>query len=371
MTEDELTIQKVTGEFTRGEIIPLVSSIENENRCPHNMLKKCADLGLIGITVPRQYGGAGASLLADVVAIEEIARAGIGMEWLISMNNSIAAVLCEFGTEDIKSSYLPPVCRGEACFSILFTEPETGSDPKLVNTRARLDGDYYTVTGEKRFISWGDWNGTGILFVKDDDDGITCLLIEKNTEGYSTGEPYKKIGSPAQEAVDVYFDNMKVPAGNILGEKGKGFDILLWWIAAEKIQQSAAALGIAEEALDESVRYCKQRQQRNGPIADLQGIQWTLAEMRTKIEAARWLTYKCACLREEQASDWITMAALNKIVAIPMAVEVTRLGMQLHSAYGYTRDMPIGRLHEAALGGLGIATSIEINKSIVGKDLIK
>ena len=150
-----------------------------------------------------------------------------------------------------------------------------------------------------------------------------------------------------------------------------GLNILLWWIAAEKIQQSAAAVGIAQAALDESIKYSQERMIRSGPISQLQGIQWTLAEMKTKIEAARWLTYKCAYLREEQAPNWIIMAALNKTFAIPMAVEVTQLGMQIHSGYGYTKDFKIGRLHEAALGGLGIATSIALNKSIIGGSLVR
>jgi alkylation response protein AidB-like acyl-CoA dehydrogenase len=371
LTEEELMVQKVARDFTNREIEPLAEQIEHENRTPRGLLRRFADIGLIGMTLPKEYGGADASILSDTVAIEEIAKAGVGAEWLLSMNNSIADTIYHFGSEEIRKRYLEPVCKGEDCLSILFTEPATGSDPKMITTTAMPDGNNYIVNGQKRFISWAAWDGHGTLYVKDETGKITCLLLRKNVDGYTTDPPYKKLGGHAQESVDVYFENVKVPKENLIGENGKGFDVLLWWIAAEKIQQSAASLGIAEAALDESIKYSKQRTLRAGSMAQLQGIQWTLAEMQTKIEAIRWLTYRCACLREEQAPNWMTMAALNKNFATPAAVDVTLLGMQLHSAYGYTRDFKIGRLHEAVLGGLGIATSLELNKSIVGGSLVR
>jgi alkylation response protein AidB-like acyl-CoA dehydrogenase len=371
LTEEELMVQKMARDFTNREIEPLAEQIERENKTPRGLLKRLADIGLLGMTLPKEYGGAGASILSDTVAIEEIAKAGVGAEWLLSMNNSIADTIYHFGSEEIRMKYLEPVCKGEDCLSILFTEPATGSDPRMITTTAVPDGDNYIVNGQKRFISWAAWDGHGTLYVKDETERISCLLLKKNLDGYTTGPLYKKVGGHAQESVDVYFENVKVPKENLIGDKGKGFDVLLWWIAAEKMQQSAASLGIAEAALDESIKYSKERILRAGPISQMQGIQWTLAEMQTKIEAIRWLTYKCACLREEQAPNWITMAALNKLFAIPAAVSVTLLGMQLHSAYGYTKDFKIGRLHEAALGGLGIATSLELNKSIVGNSLVR
>jgi alkylation response protein AidB-like acyl-CoA dehydrogenase len=371
LNEEELMIQKVARDFTNSEIMPIAEKIDGENKIPRELLKKFAQIGLIGLTIPKKYGGTEAGVLSDAVAIEEIAKAGIGMEWLVSMNNSIASTICQFGSEEIKRKYLEPVCRGEDCLSIFFTEPSTGSDPKMITTTALPDGNKYLVNGEKRFISWAHWDGHGILFAKGEDGKIGCFLMKKNVEGYTTQPLYEKIGGHAQESVDVYFDNVAIPQGNLIGEKGSGYDILLWFIAAEKIQQSAAAVGIAQAALDESIKYSQKRILRSGPMSQLQGIQWTLAEMKTKIEAARWLTYKCAYLREEQAQNWILMAAINKTFAVPMAVEVTQLGMQIHSAYGYTKDFKIGRLHEASLGGLGIATSIELNKSIIGGSLVR
>ena len=370
-TEEELMFQKLARDFTKREIEPLVPQITQDNKTPRELLKKFGDVGLLGLTIPKEYGGIGASVLTDVLVVEEIAKAGIGAEWLLSMNNSIADSVNHFGSEDIKRKYLGAVCRGEDCLSILFTEPDTGSDPKMITTTAVLDGDDYVINGQKRFISWAAWDGHGTLFAKDETGKITCFLAQKNVEGYTTGPPYKKIGGHAQESVDIYFENVKVPKENMVGEEGKGFNVLLWWIAAEKIQQSAASLGIAEAALDEAVKYSKERELRSGPMSQLQGVQWTLAEMQTKIEAIRWLTYKCACLREEEAPDWANMAALTKSFAIPTAVEVTILGLRLHSAYGYTEDYKIGRLHQSVLGGLGIATSIEVNKSIVGASLVR
>jgi len=371
LTEEELMFQKLARDFTKREIEPLVPQIEQGRGTPHELLKKLGDAGLLGLTIPQKYGGIGASVLTDALVVEEIAKTGVGAEWLLSMNNSIADSISHFGSEEIKQKYLGAVCRGEDCLSIMFTEPSTGSDPRLIATTAVPDGDNYVINGQKRFISWAAWEGHGTLYVKDETGRLTCFLLEKKTPGYTTGTPYKKIGGHAQESVDVYFENVKVPKENMVGEKGKGFDMLLWWIAAEKIQQSAASLGIAEAALEEAINYSKSRELRSGPMSQLQGIQWTLAEMQTKIEAIRWLTYKCATLREENAPNWITMAALNKSFAIPTAIEVTTLGLRLHSAYGYTEDYKIGRLHQSVLGGLGIATSIELNQSIVGASLVR
>jgi len=371
LTEEELMVQKTARDFTNREIEPLAEQIERENKMPRELLKKFAGIGLLGMTLPKKYGGAEASVLSDAVAIEEIAKAGVGAEWLLSMNNSIADTINHFGSEVIKKEHLEPVCKGEDCLSILFTEPGTGSDPRMITTTALPDGNNYVVNGQKRFISWAAWDGHGTLYAKDETERISCFIIKKNVDGYTTDPPYRKIGGHAQESVDVYFENIKVPKENLIGEKGKGFDVLLWWIAAEKIQQSAASLGIAEAALEESIKYSKERTLRAGPMSQLQGIQWTLAEMQTQIEAIRWLTYKCACLREEQAPNWMTMAALNKNFAIPATISVTLLGMQIHSAYGYIKDFKIGRLHQAVLGGLGIATSLEINKSIIGSSLVR
>ncbi len=371
LNEQELMVQKLARDFTTREVEPVVEQVEQTNKTPRELLKKFAEVGLLGITLPREYGGAGSSVLSDTLVVEEVAKAGIGMEWLVSMNNSIGDTINHFASEQIKKKYLPPVCRGEQCLSILFTEPATGSDPRMITTTASHQGDHYLINGEKRFISWANWPGYGTLYARDEDGKISCFLLEKGGKGYKTDPPYKKIGGHAQESVDVYFDNVKVPAENLIGEKGKGFEILLWWIAAEKIQQSAASLGIAEAALEEAVKYAKERNLRAGPMSHLQGIQWTLAEMKTRIEAIRWLTYKCACLRDEQTPDWITMAALCKTFAVPAAEEVTLMGLRLHSGYGYTTDFKIGRLHKAVLGGFGIATSIEVNMSIVGASLIR
>ena len=179
------------------------------------------------------------------------------------------------------------------------------------------------------------------------------------------------MGGHAQESVDVHLENLRVPKANLIGEKGKGFNILLWWVGCEKIEQAAAAVGMAQAALDEAIKYSKGRILGTGPMSNLQGIQWTLAEMQAKIESIRWLTYKCACLREEQAPNWVAMTALLKIIAIPTATEVTLLGMRIHAAYGYTKEYKIARLHQSVIGGLGILTSLELNKSIVGGSLVR
>jgi len=371
LTDEEKMIQKTARDFTIKVIEPLVEKIENENKTPRDLLKKLADVGFLGLTIPAEYGGSGGSILADVLVLEEIAKAGIGMEWLVSANNSSLEAILHNGSDALKMKYIPPVCRGEQCMSVMFTEPDTGSDPALVKTKALPAGDNYLLNGQKRFISWGAWDGPALVFAKDETEKVSCFLVEKNGPGYTTDPPWKKVGGHAQESVDVHFENVQVPKVNIIGEKGKGFNILLWWVGCEKIEQAAAALGMAEAALEESIKYSKGRNLKSGPMANLQGIQWTLAEMQAKIESIRWLIYKCACLRQELAPNWSHMAALLKTIAIPTATEVTLMGMRIHAAYGYTKEYKIGRLHQSVLGGLGILTAIELNKSIVGAGLVR
>ena len=371
LTTEELEVQRLAKDFTEREIEPLAAQIEKEHRTPREFLKKFADVGFMAMTVPRKYGGSDASILSHFLVLEEIAHAGIGIEWLVAMNNSIPETISRFGSEELKQKYLPPTSNGEKCAAILFTEPETGSDPRMIITTAKQDGDYYIVNGQKRFITWGAWDGYGTVYAQDETGRVSCFVMDKNVEGYTTDPPYEKMGLNALESVDVYFENVKVPKENFMGEKGKGFDILLWWIAGEKIQQSAGNMGMAEAALDESINYAKGRMLRSGPMSDLQGIQWTLAEMQTKIEASRWLTYKCANLMQEQAPDWIRLAALCKNFVIPTALDVCRLGTQIHGAYGYTKDFKVERLYRGAVGGLGIVVSLEINKSIIGLSLVK
>ena len=371
LTEDQLMLQTMVREFTEREIEPIAVQIDREGRLPDNLIKKMAQIGLFGMAIPKQYGGTEAGNLSCILACEQAAYSGTGAWWLVGFNNSIPECIAHFGSEELKSKYIKPLCDGTAYSSIQFTEEETGSDPEVLITTAMPDGDNYVINGMKRFSTFGARDGYAVLYAKDEAGECTAFVIEKNVEGYTASKVWELMGGGGMEAADVYFDNMRVPKANLLGEKGKGFNVLLYWISSEKIEQCAACVGIAQAALDEAVTYTKSRMVKGRPISGMQGIRWMLAEMQAKIEAARWLTYRVAFLQDQGAAEWMTEAAATKLFVVPATLEVTEMARRIHGAYGYTKEFKIERLCRAIAAGALIATSLEINRSIVGASLVK
>ncbi len=371
LTEDQIILQKSVKDFTKHDIEPIAAQIDLEGRLPNDLIQKLTRLGLLGMTVPKKYGGSEADNLSCVLAIEQIAYSGTGAWWLVAFNNSIPQSIAHFGSEKLKEKYLKPFCDGTSYASIQFTEAETGSDPKALTTTAIPNGDYYVVNGMKRLSTFGDRNGYAVLYAKDETGACSAFVIQKNCQGYTVEKTWELMGGGGIETADVYFQNMPVPKENLLGNKGKGFDILLYWIALEKIMQCSANVGIAQAALDEAVNYAKSRKARGKPISSMQGIKWMLADMQSKLEAVRWLTYRAAFLLDQQAADWKNEAAAAKLFVVPATMEVVNLARQIHGCYGYTKDFKIERLYRAAAGATGIATTLEINRSIVGNWVVE
>ncbi len=366
LTEDQLMLQTTVREFTEREIEPIAVPLDREGKLPDDLISKMAGIGLLGMTVPKQYGGSDVGNVNCALACEQVAYSGTGAWWLVGFQNSIPECIAHFGAEELKQKYVRPLCEGTAYASIQFTEEETGSDPESLITTARPDGDSYVINGMKRFSTFGARDGFAVLYAKDEDGGCTAFVIEKNAPGYSATRVWELMGGGGIEAADVYFEDMRVPGASILGEKGRGFDVLLYWIAAEKIEQCAACVGIAQAALDEAIAYTRSRMVRGKPISGMQGIRWQLAEMQAKLEAARWLTYRAAFLQDQSAPTWMTEAAAAKIFVVPTAIEIVETARQIHGAYGYTKEFKIERLSRAVAGGASVATSLEINRSIVG-----
>jgi alkylation response protein AidB-like acyl-CoA dehydrogenase len=223
----------------------------------------------------------------------------------------------------------------------------------------------------KRFSTFGARDGYAVTYTKDDNGDCTAFIIRKNEKGYSTPKIWQLMGGGGMETTDVYFENFRVLKQDMLGKKGKGFEILLHWIASEKIQQCAAATGIAQAALDEAIKYVKAKQSGGRPISGMQGIRWTLADMQAKIEACRWLTYRAAFLEDQQTDNWQTESAATKLFVAPAAMQVVDMARQLHGAYGYTKETKIERFYRVIAGCTSIAVSLEINRSIVGSTLIE
>lgn len=366
LSEDQLQFQRTVKKFTEREIEPIATQIDREEKLPDNLIKDMAKIGLFGIAIPKKYGGGEADNLNAILACEQIAYSGTGAWWLMAFNNSIPESIEHFGSEQIKGKFLKPLCDGTAYSSIQFTEENTGSDPRGLITTSILDGDHYVINGMKRFSTFGGRNGYAVLYAKDDTGKCTAFVTEKNVKGYTITKAWELMGGGGMETVDVYFENMRVPKENLLGEKGKGFDILLFWIAAEKIEQSSACVGMAQAALDEAIKYGKTRMVRDKPMIGMQGIQWMLSEMYCRLEAARWMTYRTAFLQDQGDPNWMTEAAVTKLFVVPAMLELVETARNIHGGYGYSKEFKIERICRAIAGESVIATSLEINKSIVG-----
>ncbi|MFC1967099.1 acyl-CoA dehydrogenase family protein [Chloroflexota bacterium] len=371
LTEAQKMIQAMARKFREVEIEPVAAQLDREARLPDELAGKYAEIGFLGMTVSGEYGGTGAGHFAHILALEELAYAACPAWWPVAFNNSIPHTICRFGSEAQKQKYVRGNLDGSQMFGIQFTEAETGSDPGALTTTAVPDGDDYIINGTKRFCTCGARDGAALLWVKDETGGCTCFIIEKNRPGYSAPKIWELMGSGGIEAADVYYQDYRVPKENILGEKGRGFDILLYWIALEKLEGCMVAVGLAQAALDETIRHVKSRQSRGKPVSSMQGIRWELADMYARIQAGRWLTYRTAQLLEQDSPDFQTEAAATKLFVQPAASEVIATALRLHGGYGYTRDCKIERIYRAQPGNTVISVSLEINKSIVGGWLVK
>jgi butyryl-CoA dehydrogenase len=371
LTEEQLILQRSAREFTTREIEPVAVKIDRDGRLPDDLIGKLGRLGWLGMTVPHKYGGSGSGSLNCALVIEQIAYSGTGAWWLVAFNNSIPGCIVQFGSEELKIAVVKSFCEGKAYASIQFTEEETGSDPKLLKTSAVPEGNHYVINGSKRLSTFAARDGFAVVYTRDEMDGCTAIVIPKMTKGYEVQKQWELMGGGGIESADVIFNNVRAPLSMMLGEKGDGFAILLYWIALEKIYQCSAGVGVAQAALDEAVSYAEARHSGGKPIGKMQGIKWMLADMYSKLEAARYLTYRAACLYDRREVGWESEAAVAKLFVIPAVLQIVDTARQIHGSYGYTKGVKIERLYRAAAGATGIATSMEINRTIAGDRAIE
>jgi alkylation response protein AidB-like acyl-CoA dehydrogenase len=361
---------KAAREFTEREIEPIIPKIEEDDELPDDLLEKFAKARMLGMMVPREYGGIGSSALNVILIAEELAKSASAAPFMMAMNNSVAETIYHWGSEEVRKRFIPPLCDGSCYATMAFTEPGTGSDPTAVTTTATPDGDNYVLNGTKRFITVGHKKGYGIFYAKDETGRITAFIVDKSSEGYTWSKPWALMGLAGQGLVDVFLKDITVPAGNILGEKGKGFHILLRWISGERIQQMAFMVGMGQACLDESLKFAQERMVRARPMTAMQGFQWMLAEMHASIEACRWWTYRVACKQDEGADFQVDSAAL-KLFVVPAIQEVARKALQIHGSYGYCKDYKIERLYRTIAHAGITASSTELQKTIVGSALAR
>lgn len=347
-TEEQLMFKDTARKFAEVEIAPLIHQMEETKRTPREVIKKMRDLCFYGIQYPSKYGGVGSTYLEYVMVIEELSRVYCSMGGHISVNCLCAGTVNDFATEEQKKKYLPQLVQGEAVGSFAFTEPSTGSDPGAIKTTCVRDGNEWVINGEKIFITNSTLPGYIVVFCKDvEKEGkITNIIIPKDAKGYSTPKLVDKMGMNGMEVADVVLEDVRVPYENTIGGeamRGKGFNILTTEIAIGKLGISAECVGMAQGALDEAIKYAKERTQRGKSISNFQTIQWLLGEMSADVEAARYYTYATA-YKKSQKENILFSSARTRLFVSQACHRVVNNAMQIMGAFAYSKEFNIERI---------------------------
>ncbi|MFF3331431.1 acyl-CoA dehydrogenase [Streptomyces sp. NPDC002888] len=347
-SEEHDMLRDAIRSLAEAKIAPYAAAVDEEARFPQEALDALVTNDLHAVHVPEEYGGAGADALATVIVIEEVARVCVSSSLIPAVNKLGSLPVILSGSEDLKKRYLTPLAKGDALFSYALSEPDAGSDAAGMKTKAVRDGDHYVLNGVKRWITnAGVSDYYTVMAVTDPEKrskGISAFVVEKSDPGVSFGAPEKKLGIKGSPTREVYLDNVRIPADRMIGEEGTGFATAMKTLDHTRITIAAQALGVAQGALDYAKGYVRERKQFGKPIADFQGIQFMLADMAMKIEAARQLTYAAAAKSERGDSDLTFQGAAAKCFASDVAMEVTTDAVQLLGGYGYTRDYPVERM---------------------------
>lgn len=348
LSEEQKMMQKVARDFAEKQVAPGAAERDEKEEFSRELFNQMGDLGLTGICFPEQYGGADGDTLSYILALEELCRADDGVGITLSASVSLCAwPIYAFGTEDQKQKFLVPLATGEKLGAFGLTEPNAGTDAGSQQTVAMKDGDHYIINGSKIFITNAGEAETYIVFAMTDKTkgmrGITAFIMEKDMPGFTFGNKEHKMGIRSSITKELVFQDVKVPAANMLGKEGEGFKIAMATLDGGRIGVAAQALGIAQAALDHAIKYSKERQQFGKPIASNQAIAFMLADMATKVEAARLLTYRAAYLKDA-GRPYSKEAAMAKMYASDSAMAVTTDAVQIFGGYGYSREYPVERL---------------------------
>jgi alkylation response protein AidB-like acyl-CoA dehydrogenase len=348
ISEEHQMLRETVRGLAEAKIAPFATEVDEQGRFPQEALDALVASELHAVHVPEEYGGAGADALATVLVIEEVARVCVSSSLIPAVNKLGSLPVILSGSEELKQKYLAPLAKGDAMFSYCLSEPDAGSDAAGMKTRAVRDGDDYVLNGVKRWITnAGVSEYYTVMAVTDPDKrskGISAFVVEKGDEGVSFGAPEKKLGIKGSPTREVYFDNVRIPASRMIGAEGTGFATAMKTLDHTRITIAAQALGVAQGALDYAKGYVHERKQFGKAIAEFQGIQFMLADMAMKVEAARQLTYAAAAKSERVDSDLTFFGAAAKCFASDVAMEVTTDAVQLLGGYGYTRDYPLERM---------------------------
>lgn len=375
ITNTEQLFLQMIREFAEKEVKPLAAEIDETERFPIETVRKMAALGLMGIPVPTEYGGAGGSNIMYTMAVEELSCVCATTGVVLSAHTSLCcAPILEHGTEEQKKKYLPRLASGEWIGAFGLTEPNAGTDASAQQTTAVREGDNYILNGNKIFITNASEANVFIIFAMTDKSqgtrGISAFIVERDFPGFSVGKKEAKLGIRGSATCELIMENCIVPAENLLGKEGKGFGIAMKTLDGGRIGIASQALGIAQGAMDESVKYVKERKQFGKPLSKFQNTQFQMADLETKIQAARLLVRRAAFLKDRKL-PYSPEAAMAKLFAAETAMETTTKAVQFHGGYGYTREYPVERMmRDAKITEIYEGTS-EVMRMVIAANLLK
>jgi len=375
-TEEQQQLRKSVREFAEGEIAPHVMEWDEASHFPKEILPKLAEMGLMGVIFPEQYGGAGLGYIEYALAIEELARVDGSVGLIVAAHNSLCSNhVFRFGTEAQKKKYLVPLASGKAVGAWSLTEPEAGSDAGGTRTTAVRDGKHWVLNGAKTFTTNGSHADICVAMAVTDktkeSHGISAFILEKGMKGFRPGKKENKLGMRASDTAEVIFTDCRVPQENMLGPEGEGFTGSLKILDGGRISIAALALGIAQGALEAATKYAKQRKQFGKAISEFQATQFKLADMATEVEAARLLVFQAAWLADKKDMRYTRESSMAKLFASEVAVRVANECVQIHGGYGFIKDYPAEKYYrDVKLCTIGEGTS-EIQKLVIARQLLR
>ncbi len=375
LTDQQKLIRDTVRQFMEAEVRPLVKELEREEKFPLDLLTKIADMGCCGMLMPEEWGGPGLDTVSYVLMIEEVARVYTAMSTALGVTNSAVQIpLLQFGSEAQKQKYLKRLSSGGILGSFCLTEAAAGSDAAGIQATARRDGDIYRLNGAKTWVTNGSVAGVFIIFAKTNPEagakGISAFLVEPTFKGFKIGRHEDKMGQRSSPSVEILLNDCEVPTANRLGEEGQGLKIALIALDGGRIGIAAQAVGLAQGALDESIKYAKQRRAFGKSISEFQGIQWMIADMQTELEAARSLTYFAAWLKDS-GKQMGAAASKAKLYASEMANRVVYKAVQIHGSVGYSRETDVERMYRDARVITIYEGTSEVQRMIIARDLLK
>lgn len=374
LSEEETLLRQTIREFAEREIAPGASARDEEARFPIELIPRMADLGLFGINIPQEYGGAGLDALGATIIIEEVARFDGALALIVASHNSLCAGhILSFGSETQKQKYLPSMANGKNLGAWALTESSSGSDAAALKTSATFDADHWVLNGEKQFITQGSTAGVYVIMASTDRSqgkrGISAFIVDRETPGLSVCKVENKLGVRASDTAALRIEGARLPKDNLLGDLNGAFDNLSRILQGGRIGIGAMAVGIARGAFEEALKYAEQREQFGKIIAEFGAIQWMLADMATEIDAARLLVHRAARLKDA-GQPFSQAASEAKLYAAETAMRATTKAIQIHGGYGYLKDYPVERyFRDAKLCEIGEGTS-EVQRMIIAKEML-